>query len=114
VSFRPIYTNAAFGLRFALRLKAGEVFTFVGKTIWLVLDCAASDLRVKLDSVVDATPFLITNGGLTLDIVKVASWTSATLVPGEWTFTLFVGGDSDRIMLATGPLRVVAPPRGTV
>jgi hypothetical protein len=114
VQFRPIYTNSVFGLRFAVTLKAGETFTFAGQPVKLLLDPVAPATRVTLDSAVDAIPFIISNGGLTLDVYKAANWTAATLTPGEWTFTLFVGGDSNRVMVATGIFRVITPPRGAI
>jgi hypothetical protein len=114
VQFRPIYTNSVFGLRFAVTLKAGETFTFTGQPIKLLLDPVAPATRVTLDSTVDPTAFIISNGGLTLDVYKAANWTATTLAPGEWTFTLFVGSDSNRIMVATGSFRTITPPRGAI
>lgn len=104
VNLPDLYTDVAFGIQEKVTLAAGETFTFVGKTITLTLDPTTGS-RVTIAS--PDSDITVSVDGLTLTIFKSATWTRTNLAVGNWEYTLYIGGNTDRDVHAHGEFNVV-------
>ena len=110
-----LYTNEAFGIEFPIANAPGESLTYTGKSILLTIDLiptGPTPTRVIIPN--GDSGISISVDGLTLTILKPASWTLDNLTPGNWVYTLWVGSDADREVYAWGSFAVVTAPGGNL
>lgn len=111
----PLYTNEAFGIECPITNAPGESLTYTGKSVLLIIDLippGPTPTRVTIPN--GDSGISISVDGLTLTILKPASWTLSNLTPGNWVYTLWVGSDADREVYAWGSFPVVTAPGGNL
>ena len=106
-----LFTNEAFSIQSTITNGPGETYSYTGQNVLLTID-PQSGSRVMIPN--GDSGITVSVDGLTLTINKPASWTLTNLTPGQWTYTLLIGSDTNRDVHAWGSFAVVMPPGGNL